>query len=388
MSSDRLKVLCIIDTIRTGGGAEQLLVDLLPEMQRLGVDVEVAALFHCPEDLGADLERQGITVHRLNLSSRFSLIDAARKLLSLLRYENFDVFWGHLYYGNFYASLTRMLSGRGAVVTTIHSVGYSQSPPIRIRDRVSVEIERYVLSSADRCVAVSEAVRQDYAAYFGISDILVVHNGINCCRLGSFSLVNSHTARSDFGFSPEEFLVVTPASFVAKKGHQVWIDAIEILRDADGLRPRVMLCGDGPLIEAVGAEISRRGLSNQVTVSPVIAHEKLLPLIAASNAVVMPSLREPFGIAAAEAMALGVACVLSDVDGFRELTASADCAILVPPGDPEALALAIKRLHEDPRLRADLAKRGQAHVRSLFDINVCAKRWVSILQGSAESDFS
>jgi glycosyltransferase involved in cell wall biosynthesis len=365
-----------------GGGAEHLLVDLLPEMQRRGVEVEVAALFHSPADLGTELQREGVTLHRLNLAGPFSLVDATRKLRILVREGDFDVFWGHLYYGNFYAWLAKRLAGRGTVAVTIHSVGYSQAPPKRVRDRLAVEIERHVLSSADRRVAVSQAVQQDYAAYFGLDDILVVHNGIDCDRLNPALLANPETIRAEFGYVPDDFLIITPASFVAKKGHGIWLDAIRLLRDVHGFQPKVMLCGEGPLFETVTAEVSRTGLANQVTVSPVIPHTKLLPLIASSQAVALPSLREPFGIAAAEAMALGAACVLSDVDGFRELTAGADCTLMVPPGDAQALAASVERLRSEPGLAADLGKRGRDHVCAAFGMDTCAQRWISILEGA------
>lgn len=363
-----------------GGGAEQLLVDLLPEMRRRGVDVEVATLFHCADDLGAELERAGVPVYRLDLAGPFSLIDATWKLRGLVRRRSFNAFWGHLYYGNFYASLARRLAGYGAVAVTLHSVGYSQSPPKKVRERIAIRLERFVLSSADLRVAVSEAVRRDYAAYFGFSDIVVAYNGIDCRRLASLLPTTSETIRSGFDLSADDFLVVTPGTFLAKKGHAVLIDAIQRLRDCHGFQPKAVLCGDGPLSEAVVTDIAHRGLADKVTVLPAIPHERLLPLIAAADVVVLPSLREPFGIAAAEAMALGAACVLSDVDGFRELTAGADCALLVPPGDADALADAIICLHSNPALAADLGRRARDHVCARFGIAACAERWIGLLE--------
>jgi glycosyltransferase involved in cell wall biosynthesis len=380
MSLNSMNVLCVIDTLRMGGGAEQLLVDLLPEMMRRGVDVEVVALFHRHDDLSTELQSAGVTVHQLNLGGPFSLIDGIRKLRALVRARNFDLFWGHLYYGNFYASLAKRLAGHGVVAVTIHSAGYSQARPTRFRERIFIGIERLILSSADLRVAVSQAVRQDYAAYFGLGDIQVIYNGTDCRRLKGLLSASSETVRSDLGFSDDDFLIVTPASFVPKKGHGVWLDAVQRLRDSHGFQPKVVLCGEGPLFQALAADASRRGLANQVTFSPVIPHERLLPLIAAADAVVLPSLREPFGIAAAEAMALGVACVLSDVDGFRELTAGADCALLTPPGDADALAAAVLRLHSDPALVANLGRRAREHVCARFGIAACAERWIDLLE--------
>lgn len=381
MSGRRPKFLCIIDSLERGGGAEQLLADLLPEMQRRGANIEVAALFARRADLAPELHEDGITVHQLNLQGPFSLLDATRKLRALVQGGGFDAFWGHLYYGNYYAWLAKRLAGRGAFVATIHSEGHLQSPPKRVRDRIAVAIEGFVLSAADLCVAVSQAARQDYAAYFGLDEIRVVYNGIDTRALDAILPVDREVVRAKFGFSANDFLIVTPATFIPKKGHRVWIEAIQDLRDTMGFTPKVMMCGDGPLSGPIAREVSRRGLEDQVTVSPVIPHEELFPLIASSDAVVLPSLREPFGIAAAEAMALGIACVLTDVDGFRELTAGADCALLVRPGDPRALASAIDRLGRDRVLATELGKRAKAHVSASFGIARCASRWIELLQG-------
>lgn len=385
MSPPYPRILCIIETVGMGGGAEQLLATLLPEMRRQGADVEVVALFDWPDDLGAEMEREGLVVHRLRIRSPLALLEGCRKIRPLVRERQYDVFWGHLYYGNFYARMAQVLSGGGLLAITFHSEGYGQLSRGALRARLRGEAERLILRTAEVKVAVSAAVRDDYRSYFGWRRISIIPNGVDCPRLHAAISPEPGGVRREFGYSDDDFLIVTPARYIVKKGHRHLIEALERLRDTKGFRPKLLCCGDGPFFDRIAAEVAARGLNGQVTVSPVIPHERLLPLIAAADAVVLPSLREPFGIAAAEAMALGTPCVLSDVDGFRELTANAECALLVPPGDAEALAAAIHRLHGDPHLRTDLGKRGHDHVCAAFGIRACAQRWIGILEGAATS---
>lgn len=379
----RIKVLCIIDTLVKGGGAERLLVDLLPAMQLRGMDIAVVALFCQPGDHSDELECAGIPVHQLALSSPYAAPEAMWKLRALIREFGYKVLWGHLYYGNFYAWLASRASGQARVVTTIHSEGYLRTPPTRLRQRLAVALEGVVLSSAGFCVAVSRAVRHDYETYFGLSGIEIAYNGVDCAALNRVLPVDRAAVRAEFGFAPDDFLIVTPASLQTKKGHAVLIEAVAHLRDKWDVKVKALLCGDGPLKAELAGDIARRGLGDQVVLSPVIPHARLMPLVAAAEAVVMPSLREPFGIAAAEAMALGVPCVLTDVDGFREISSDGDSALLVPPGDSAALARAVDRLRRDPGEAAERAARARANVCATFDIGQCADRWIQLLGQAA-----
>lgn len=380
MSTHQPRILCVIETIGRGGGAEQLLASLVPEMRRQGANVEVAALFDWPDDLGIELERESIPLHRLEISSPGALTEAARKLRRLLAPADYDVFWGHLYYGNFYAWLARRLAGSGKLAVTLHSEGYLQFPPTGLRARLAAAMEARLLKAADLRIAVSEAVRADYAAYFRLEDIQVVHNGVDHRRIEAMIIASDPQAvRKQFGFATQDFLLVTPARYVPKKGHRVLLDALELLRDEHRVLPKAFFCGAGPLQESIVEDVSRRGLTDQVTVSAVVPHEQLMPLIASAQTVVMPSLREPFGIAAAEAMVVGTPCVLTNVDGFRELTAGCDCAMLVPPADARSLAKAILELHADSARGARLARRAKAHVEKNFTIARCASRWKAVL---------
>ena len=68
------RILCIIRTIDLGGGAEQLLVGLLPELRKHGYECELVALCDWPDDIGYLLEKQGVLVHRLHLSHPWNFL--------------------------------------------------------------------------------------------------------------------------------------------------------------------------------------------------------------------------------------------------------------------------------------------------------------------------
>lgn len=379
VSEPRRKVLCIIDSLARGGGAERLLVDLLPLLRARGFEISVATLQRAASDHSKEFERVGIRVHQLDLPSVQAVPEVIRKLRRLVRDHGYSIFWGHLYYGNIYAWLARRTSQEGRFIATVHSSSYSLSPPTGLRQKLAAALEKRAMASADVVVAVSRAVQRDYETYFGISNVTLAYNGIDTRALARVLPVDRVAERRRFAIAADEFLVITPASLSAVKGHNVLIEAVELLRHTTNLRVRCIFCGDGPLKSMIAADIALRGLGDQIVLSPVIPHDELMPLVAAADAFVMPSHREGLSLAAAESMALKVPGIFSDIEGFREMTVGVDAALFFPPGGASELAAAIAEVRGNPEAAQARASRALDHVRANFDIHVCADRWAEIL---------
>src|ERR1700678_2000841 len=118
------RVLCLIKTIDLGGGAEQLLVGLLPELRNHGYECELVALCDWPNDIGYLLEERDIVVHRLHLSHPWNFLAGVRKLRALVAEKHYDLTWGHMLDGNLYAALLGWIAPGIKSVITLHSEGY------------------------------------------------------------------------------------------------------------------------------------------------------------------------------------------------------------------------------------------------------------------------
>jgi glycosyltransferase involved in cell wall biosynthesis len=136
------------------------------------------------------------------------------------------------------------------------------------------------------------------------------------------------------------------------------LEAVARLRRA-GVAVRVRMAGRGPLAAAVRARVDRLGLTDTVELAGHVAEAGLPDFYAGIDIFAMPSHRESYGVAALEAAASGVAVVATRVGGIPEVVVDDATGLLVPPRDPAALAGALDRLIRDPRLRADLARRGR-----------------------------
>jgi glycosyltransferase involved in cell wall biosynthesis len=124
--------------------------------------------------------------------------------------------------------------------------------------------------------------------------------------------------------------------------------------------------GEGPARAAVESEIGRLGLDAFVALTG--DRDDVPELLATSDVFVLSSRSEGGPISVLEAMAAGLPVVASDVGGVREQVDEGVSGLLVPAGDPAALAAALERVLGDPQLRRDLGAAGRGLVRERFDL--------------------
>jgi glycosyltransferase involved in cell wall biosynthesis len=152
-----------------------------------------------------------------------------------------------------------------------------------------------------------------------------------------------------------------------KGGVTVLLDALARLADP-GIR--LVLAGGGDWAPKYAEMAANLGLARQVRFIGQIPHADLGPYYAAADVVVQPSqLFEPFGMVAVEAMASGRPVITSDLPGTRRVVGDAGGGVLVPPGDPVALADAIRAIDSDASLRQRLSSAGLEAVRRTYDWN-------------------
>jgi 2-deoxystreptamine N-acetyl-D-glucosaminyltransferase/2-deoxystreptamine glucosyltransferase len=127
---------------------------------------------------------------------------------------------------------------------------------------------------------------------------------------------------------------------------------LELLQAAAGMR--LVVAGDGPLRERVPGALG------------FVPHHELGPLYERAAVVAVPSHREGFGVACAEAMAHGRPVVASAVGGLLDLVVDGETGLLVPPGDVAALRAALESLLGDEALRRRLGEAARERVRTHF----------------------
>lgn len=163
--------------------------------------------------------------------------------------------------------------------------------------------------------------------------------------------------------------------FVGALGRHKGVDVLMEARRRMRNRPPLVLIGtprpDSPSFAEPGVTVVHDVPSNQVMAS----------WIRASVAVVPSVWNEPQGQVAIEATLLGRAVVASDVGGLRDVVQDGVTGLMVPPGDPGALAAALDSLLEDPGARRRMGEAGRLHARQ-FEVSAVASRIVEVFEGA------
>lgn len=169
-------------------------------------------------------------------------------------------------------------------------------------------------------------------------------------------------AREELGGGPDVPFFVVVAELNANKRNADVIEALALVADRGA---RLAFLGDGAERASLEALAERLGVRQRVHFAGFIRDVR--PVIASANALVLASHREGLARSIMEALALEVPVIASTARGNRELVGP-DSGIVVPVGDPRALADAMDRLIDDPEAGRRMAARGRARMIERFDV--------------------
>ena len=359
-----LIVLHVIETL-SRGGAERLLVVVIPELARQGMRAEVVVL-RGPLDLQAELKAEGISVHVLPKRGKWALLGAARDLARLAKKRKADILHAHLYFPTLITALTKVLHlFNGVTHASFHNLAYGGANKRTWKLSLRQKIAKFlVLRGIDQPQGVSQASADHFAAAYGLKNIVVIHNAMDMRILEGIDI-------------PVGEAVVIPGRLVPEKGHLDVIAALGLLRIPC---PEVIFAGDGPLRSRLESEI--RAARLPITITGYLSYPEMLRTVASARLVVIPSHYEGFGLTALEALALGRPIVASTAGGLPEVMGS--LGYQVAPNDPSALAQALETALTNLNWRQEQEAAGTRQAVQ-FSVRPIAARQIALYQQSYNS---
>jgi glycogen synthase len=370
------------------GGLARHVRKLAEALVRQGVCVDVLtrAVGSEPQSNGSfPWESGGVGVHRVrepgwprDLDRFVAWVEQMNRDMlaageALAQEHSYDLVHGHDWLvGKAAAELADRLGV--AYVTTIHATehgrhqGWVEKPP---QSHIH-SVERWMARRADAVIVCSYYMRGHVADIFDIDErrVAVIPNGVDPSELRPTG--DLRALRREFA-APHEKLVLLVGRLVYEKGFQLALDALPNVIERVG-NVRFLVAGSGTHEAELKAQAARLGLSEQGTFLGWIGDDVLHSLYRIADLCVVPSIYEPFGLVALEAMASGCPCIVADTGGLREVVPVGErVGLRFNGGDAEHLGVMIERLLVDDGLRDRLVTEASEHVLR-FDWDDIAQR--------------
>lgn len=303
--------------------------------------------------LQAAMQELGVATFALGASRRSQYAGAVRRLAAQVARPPV-ILHAHCFDPTLVGLAAAWWRGAPFVFTRHHSDHH-----IRLGKVWHTRLDAHSARRAARVIAVSEATRRILIDVEGVpaAKIAVVRNGMERMRQPAAAAIAALRGSVPAGTR----IVLHVARLHEEKGHAVLFAALPAVLAAAG--PLVVwLAGSGRERAALSAQLA--ALELQHVVSFLGERQDIPELLAAADAVVLPSLAESFGFAALEALAASRPLVVSDAGGLPEMVGEA--ALVVPRGESGPLGAALTHLLNDQALAARLRAAGPARA-ALFD---------------------
>jgi glycosyltransferase involved in cell wall biosynthesis len=361
----RVPILFIHGITRMGGAERELLI-ILQELPRLGYSPVVV----CPDrgPLGEELGRLNIEMRHVPLPPWHKVFAFPRRNLAIhcLREVMEEVRPALIHVNDIWWVPQSLRAAVGLTVPILAHVRQEIEPQ---------KVRRYRLDQLDAVLPISRNVHESLEAG-GVRGerLLTVYSGLDMSHVPRKE--DGYRRRDRFGIPLDVPLIGTVANLFPRKGIDVMIRALPLmLAYFPNAHYLIVGAGDPGYEGTLRSLVETLGLGGAVHF--VGFQEEVYSCLAAMDVYVHPALMEGFGIAILEAMAMGKPVVASRVGGIPEVVRDGLTGLLVSPGNPEALALALVRLLQDPNSRQGMGRAGKQRVEEHFTL----EHTMSTLQG-------
>jgi glycogen synthase len=260
------------------------------------------------------------------------------------------------------------------LLATIHATEYGRNGGIHNDIQARIHQQEWRLATeADELIACSRFMANQIRDVFQApaSKLEVIANGVDARRLTETDF-DREGFRREYA-QQDEKVVLYVGRLVAEKGIYVLLDAVPKLLEVYP-QAKFIVVGSGPALEDARTAASLEVWGNRVQFTGFVSDEVRNRLYQIADVAIFPSIYEPFGIVALEAMALGVPVVTSNAGGLAEVVDSEETGVVVDAGSPDALAWGIVHVLEQPALSQCRADRAYAKAGSDFNWGVIADK--------------
>ena len=222
------------------------------------------------------------------------------------------------------------------------------------------------------------AISENIAAVLGASRVkperlTVIRSAVDADAVNLDA--DRYILKDKFGVGEQHFAIAVIAQLIKRKGHRFLLDVVPGLL-SEHPEIRIVFFGLGPAESQLRALAKRLGLSSVVQFAGFRAD--IDSYLSAFDLLVHPAEKEGLGVAMLKAAAARLPVVAFDIAGSREAVSHLKTGILVPPGDLQALQIAIGTMIEEPKIGTDLGAAGRQRMLDSFSIDTMVDRYIDV----------
>jgi len=267
---------------------------------------------------------------------------------------------------------------RKALLATMHSTEIGRRNGIHFDyERMIHETEAWLTYEAWRVICCSDYMVSHVRWAFGLpaDKLVMVPNGVDSEAYAKIGNDDLSRFRSKFAL-PEEKIVLFVGRLVHEKGVHVLVNAVS--RVLEKVNAKFIIVGNGYMKEQLSNIVKNMGFAHKVMFTGFVDDETLKKLQKCADVSVVPSLFEPFGIVAIEAMAAKSPVVVSDTGGLSEIVEHDVTGVKVYADNPESLAWGITKVLTDDSYANWLRNNAYKRIQEKYDWNKIAQQTKTI----------
>jgi 1,4-alpha-glucan branching enzyme len=263
---------------------------------------------------------------------------------------------------------------RKPLLATMHSTEIGRRNGIHFDyERMIHETEAWLTYEAWRVICCSDYMVSHVKWAFGLpaDKLVMVPNGVDAEAYAKIGNDDLSRFRSKFAL-PEEKIVLFVGRLVHEKGVHVLVNAVS--RVLEKVNAKFIIVGNGYMKEQLSNIVKNMGFAHKVMFTGFVDDETLKKLQKCADVSVVPSLFEPFGIVALEAMAAKSPVVVSDTGGLSEIVEHDVTGVKVYADNPESLAWGITKVLTDDSYANWLRNNAYKRIQEKYDWNKIAQQ--------------
>lgn len=362
---------------KSWGGMEMFTLTAIKQLLQRNISVEL--LCFAESRIHIEASNSGIIIHPIRLSGYIHPFGSI-KIASIIRRSNYDLI--HTQASKdlwLLVPALKLLSNKTPLILTKQVGSF-----IVKKDR----LHRWIYNRLTYALAISNVIKRNLLDTCPLTEekILLLHNGIDTERFNS-NTVDIKRVRNEYKIKEDETLIGMLARFSPGKGHEEFLNAAKHL-NVKYNKLKFMIVGEASRGENNYADKIKK-LSSDLGLSNIIftGYRADTPeVLGAMDIFVFPSHNEAFGIALAEAMAMGKPSACSNADGVLDIAVDGETSFLFENKNADSLAQKIELLIKSPETIQIFGKAARERAVKYFDLGKLTEQVIEIYNSLIHKD--